>query len=542
MLIHTERCLIAGPALYAFALILAGCETPEQTAMLGALLSGNAVYETDPQRAAALATLGSAATGYANAQASRNQVNVYQGAGAPSGAPASSVPANLVRTPNGGLNPAPGFGWLNDQPGDFRVTWQPGKSHPDHPHVRAAAREGTWTCEPGYKWVNSANNDLAVVWNPGALYPDRPHVQADAAEGRWICEPGYRWVNSVNNDLTVVWNPGAFHPQFPHVVAAQTEQQWHPAEGYKWKDGAGPGNLIVELAPNETLWRTYFDAGLAAREDNRPLDAETNLRQALAEADKIGPHDRRLAFTAANLALAQLDQKKSSEAIDSLSRALPIFERELGQESEQVCETLYWLARAHLATHNRDAAARLFTRALDVAGKLSTPPALLATCRYIAGINEMCLGHWALAVQWCDLAATDSQLPQGQRDYAALASWLGRMLLRQTVEADEHLRLYCQSRAATAERTWPAALLAYCTGALAQNDLIAKAAAGSTDLESRQRSCEAACYVAAKQYGRTDVEQARHFFQASVDTSVNEYMEFEVASFMLRHPMTAPSN
>lgn len=71
-----ERTIIVLIMLVLCIVILTGCETSEGTAMLGALMSGNAIYESDPQRAVALATFGNAATGYANAQANAPQINI----------------------------------------------------------------------------------------------------------------------------------------------------------------------------------------------------------------------------------------------------------------------------------------------------------------------------------------------------------------------------------------------------------------------------------------------------------------------------------
>ena len=84
---------------------------------------------------------------------------------------------NLVADGKGNLGPAPGYKWLNDAPDNMRVVWAPGKTHTQHPHVVAAAREGGWRVAPGYKWASDKPGDLRVV-------PEVKWTRYRAARGR----------------------------------------------------------------------------------------------------------------------------------------------------------------------------------------------------------------------------------------------------------------------------------------------------------------------------------------------------------------------
>jgi len=76
----------------------------------------------------------------------------------------------------GRWRPAPGYRWLNDTPGDFRVVWAPGTEHPDHPHVVAGRKEGEWRPAPGYRWLNDTPGDFRVVRAPGRKDPVSDHL------------------------------------------------------------------------------------------------------------------------------------------------------------------------------------------------------------------------------------------------------------------------------------------------------------------------------------------------------------------------------
>jgi hypothetical protein len=79
-------------------LVLTGCETPQDTAITGGLLSALAPFGKTPQSAASMAALGNATSGYANAQASRSQV-VVQSGGSGSGSVGSPPTVYVLPAP-----------------------------------------------------------------------------------------------------------------------------------------------------------------------------------------------------------------------------------------------------------------------------------------------------------------------------------------------------------------------------------------------------------------------------------------------------------
>jgi hypothetical protein len=91
--------------------VVAGCSTPQDTAVLGGLLGGLAPYSKTPQGAASMAAMGNAAGGFANAQASRSQI-VIQNGGSGSGSMGSPATVYVVPTPVPAVEPDQ-FGTIN---------------------------------------------------------------------------------------------------------------------------------------------------------------------------------------------------------------------------------------------------------------------------------------------------------------------------------------------------------------------------------------------------------------------------------------------
>lgn len=111
-------------------------------------------------------------------------------------APRQPLPAHVVIGSDGNYNPEPGWGWVNDDPADYRVQWHPGIQHPQHPNVFSSAEPDQWHPGPGYDWANPTGvNDMSVVWVAGKPHPEHPNVVSAAEEGQWYPAPGYRWVD-----------------------------------------------------------------------------------------------------------------------------------------------------------------------------------------------------------------------------------------------------------------------------------------------------------------------------------------------------------
>ncbi|MEM7204102.1 MAG: J domain-containing protein [Planctomycetota bacterium] len=115
-----------------------------------------------------------------------------------------NLPDHVERGPGGGLMPAPGFSWLNDMGGDYRVRWCPGKEWPGT-HLVAGDSPGKWHPVPGYQWLEPGDAACErVVWMPGSAHGVVPLVFAAETEGKWRAAPGYRFLNRDPGDLRVV--------------------------------------------------------------------------------------------------------------------------------------------------------------------------------------------------------------------------------------------------------------------------------------------------------------------------------------------------
>lgn len=111
---------------------------------------------------------------------------------------------NVVEGSDGKLHPRPGFSWVTDVAGDFRVRWQPGKKHTNYPNVIASEDINNWRPAPGYKFVNDIAGDFRVVWSPGIRHRDHPNVIASDKEGSWKPASGYTWLDAESRDLHVI--------------------------------------------------------------------------------------------------------------------------------------------------------------------------------------------------------------------------------------------------------------------------------------------------------------------------------------------------
>lgn len=136
-------------------------------------------------------------------------------------APRQPLPPHVVIGADGNYNPEPGWGWVNDDPGDYSVQWHPGIQHPEHPNVFSSQEPDQWHPGPGYDWANPmAVNDMSVVWVPNKEHPDHPNVVSSQDEGQWYPELGYRWVDpQALNDFQV--EPGGPGPDGEGGVTRQ---------------------------------------------------------------------------------------------------------------------------------------------------------------------------------------------------------------------------------------------------------------------------------------------------------------------------------
>jgi tetratricopeptide (TPR) repeat protein len=92
----------------------------------------------------------------------------------------------------------------------------------------------------------------------------------------------------------------------------------------------GAGLILCFLIPSRTvaednLWQKAFDEGKQLREQGRYAEAEKAHLLAVAEAEKFGPEDRRVAASLNNLAALYYDTGRLSEAESLYRRALALW-------------------------------------------------------------------------------------------------------------------------------------------------------------------------------------------------------------------------
>ena len=162
--------------------------------------------------------------------------------GGPTVTPPASTPGttttpsshpHVVATADGNRQPAPGYRWVSDAPGDFRVIWSPGKRHTQHPNVVAGATEGRWEPAPGYRWVSDAPGDMRVVPKDGT---DQTGTSSPATQ-RPVTPPrcAQESVIYTNNNIAGVQNGPTQQTRFqltqPTLVTYLLSYHWNNGRG-----------------------------------------------------------------------------------------------------------------------------------------------------------------------------------------------------------------------------------------------------------------------------------------------------------------------
>lgn len=78
------------------------------------------------------------------------------------------------------------------------------------------------------------------------------------------------------------------------------------------------------------MWERYNLSGQQAMSQGKSADAETAFRLALAEAEKMGPHDPKVAVSATNLANCLRQQGKFADSEPLYKQAILVKERAFG--------------------------------------------------------------------------------------------------------------------------------------------------------------------------------------------------------------------
>ncbi len=122
-----------------------------------------------------------------------------------------------------------------------------------------------------------------------------------------------------------------------------------------------------------TLWETHNDAGKEAYQAGRYAEAEKQFKFALAEAERLGPSDWRLATSLNNLAGLYDTQGKCEEAEPLFKRSLAIRENALGPDHPDVALSLNNLAGLYRTQGKYDQAEPLYRRSLPIFEKALGP-------------------------------------------------------------------------------------------------------------------------------------------------------------------------
>lgn len=106
--------------------------------------------------------------------------------------------------------------------------------------------------------------------------------------------------------------------------------------------------LLLLHAParaQDSLWKTYTDAGTKAYQEERYPEAERRFKLALEEAEGLGAGNPRAALSYCKLALVSLKQDRRDEAKQYSARALAIWGKNRGAEPAEVATELVELAK-----------------------------------------------------------------------------------------------------------------------------------------------------------------------------------------------------
>jgi len=122
---------------------------------------------------------------------------------------------------------------------------------------------------------------------------------------------------------------------------------------------------------NPARWRESLEGGDRSRRLGKYAESRQSYLQALAEAEKFGPDDRRLAATLNNLAALLFDYGDYAQAEPLFRRALGIFERLASPGDADTANVLNNLAALVARDGRLDDAQGMYERALAILAKRS---------------------------------------------------------------------------------------------------------------------------------------------------------------------------
>lgn len=145
-------------------------------------------------------------------------------------------------------------------------------------------------------------------------------------------------------------------------------------------------------AYEQSRWETYREAGRVALQRGRLEDAASLFASALAEAERFGKSDPRVALSLVDLARAYDAQDKPADADRLYKRALAHLERGAGKSDPDIARVLDALAERARRLGNAAEAARLYKRAIGVwehTGAKNDPDFAVALEHYAALLRRM---------------------------------------------------------------------------------------------------------------------------------------------------------
>src|SRR5262249_3912697 len=134
-----------------------------------------------------------------------------------------------------------------------------------------------------------------------------------------------------------------------------------------------PGVTEVILAQDDSLWREAIEQGNKLREQAHYAEAEQAYLTALAEAEKFGPEDPRLASSQNNLASLYCLQARYAEAEKLCLNALALEEKILGPDHLELSSILNNLAEVYRVQSQFSKAEPLYRRSLAIREKSLAP-------------------------------------------------------------------------------------------------------------------------------------------------------------------------
>ncbi len=153
--------------------------------------------------------------------------------------------------------------------------------------------------------------------------------------------------------------------------------------------GQAPKSTTPASPATKDGWRALSDEAMTLFKDGKLAEAESLLKQSLAEVEKeLGPKNPNVARILNELAYVDSAQGKYPEAEPLFQRAVAIVEKSLGKDNANLASVLRGLASAYAAEGKYAEAEPLFRRALAIAEK-SYGPDHANVAAVLAGYAEL---------------------------------------------------------------------------------------------------------------------------------------------------------